>query len=85
MNRLAEGDAEDLIPAEKALDFLPRFVPQDFFATLMRNGCEIAVKKMKNVPNTLCRVYKNDEFIGLGHQFEKDGETLFKVVTHLWE
>ncbi len=85
MNRLAEGDAEDLIPAEKALDFLPRFVPQDFFATLMRNGCEIAVKKMKNVPDTLCRVYKNDEFIGLGHQFEKDGETLFKVVTHLWE
>lgn len=85
MARLEDGQTEDLIPAEKALDFLPRFEPQDFFATLMRNGCEIAVKKMKNVPNTLCRVYKHDEFIGLGHQFEKDGETLFKVVTHLWE
>lgn len=85
MQRLEEGNAEDLITPAEALDFLPRFEPQDFFATLMRNGCEIAVKKMKNVPDTLCCVYKHEELIGLGHQFEKDGETLFKVVTHLWE
>lgn len=85
MRRLEEGNAEDLITPAEALDFLPRFEPQDFFATLMRNGCEIAVKKMKNVPDTLCCVYKHEELIGLGHQFEKDGETLFKVVTHLWE
>ncbi len=85
MSRLEAGNAEDLITPAEALDFLPRFEPQDFFATLMRNGCEIAVKKMKNVPDTLCCVYKHEELIGLGHQFEKDGETLFKVVTHLWE
>ncbi len=85
MRRLEEGNAEDLITPAEALDFLPRFEPQDFFATLMRNGCEIAVRKMKNVPDTLCCVYKHEELIGLGHQFEKDGETLFKVVTHLWE
>ena len=85
MRRLEEGNAEDLITPAEALDFLPRFEPQDFFATLMRNGCEIAVRKMKNVPDTLCCVYKHEELIGLGHQFEKDGEALFKVVTHLWE
>ncbi len=83
MAMLEQGNADGLIPVEKALDFLPRFEPQDFFATLMRNGCEISVKKLKNVPDTLCTVYKHEELVGLGHKFEKDGEVLFKIVTHL--
>ena len=85
MAKLEKGNAEDLITPAEALDFLPRFEPQDFFATLMRNGCEIAVKKMKNVPEGLCTVYRYEELIGLGQRIEKDGEALFKVVTHLWE
>ncbi len=85
MAMLEQGDSGRLITPAEALDFLPRFEPQDFFATLMRNGCEIAVRKMKNVPAGLCTVYRYEELIGLGHQFEKDGETLFKVITHLWE
>lgn len=83
MAKLEAGNAEDLIPLGEALDFLPRFEPQDFFGTLMRNGCEIAVKKLKNVPDTLCTVYRYDELLGLGHKIEKDGEIFFKIAVHL--
>lgn len=77
------GAGEHFLSLEQALDFLPRFEPQDFFATLLRNGCEVDVKKLKNAPDTLCTVYKGEELIGLGRKIEKDGETLFKVVVHL--
>lgn len=84
MALLEQGDGQEhFISLERALDFLPRFEPQDFFATLMRNGCEIDVKKLKNVPDTLCTVYKHEELIGLGRKIEKDGETFFKVAVHL--
>jgi len=72
-----------MIPMEQALCFLPAYEPPAFFATLLANGCAVAVKKIKDVPTTLCRVYRDGVLIGLGQRIEEDGETCFKVTTHL--
>lgn len=78
-----KGGEECFIPMAEALADLPCYRPEPFFATLLKNGCAVAVKKLKNVPQALCTVYAGEELVGLGEQIEKDGETLFKVVTHL--
>ncbi len=83
MEALEEQKEAHLFPLEEALAFLPRYTPPEFFATLLKNGCAVAVKKLKNLPDTLCTVYKEEQLLGLGQIVEKDGETCFKVVTHL--
>ena len=84
MEELEQGRGQEhLIPLADALDFLPPFEPPEFFAGLLKNGCAVAVKKLKGVPQGLCTVYQNEQLIGLGEQVEKDGETCLKVVTHL--
>lgn len=83
MEALEEQKDAGLLPLEEALAFLPRYTPPEFFATLLNNGCAVAVKKLKNLPDTLCTVYRDERLLGLGKIVEKDGETCFKVVTHL--
>ncbi len=77
------GGREHLIPLDRVLSFLPTYEPPAFFATLLKNGCAVAVSKLKNAPQDLCTVYADGVLLGLGAQIEKDGETCFKVVTHL--
>lgn len=84
MALLEKGEGENhLIPLSDALAFLPRYEPPAFFAGLLKNGCAVAIQKLKNVPSDLCTVYLEGQLIGLGQQTEKDGETCLKVVTHL--
>lgn len=83
MEKLEKGAAEDLIPLAEVLSFLPAYEPPAFFATLLKNGCAVSVAKLKNAPETLCTVYADGALVGLGERVEKDGETCFKVVTHL--
>ncbi len=83
MKKLEEGAAEDLIPLAEVLSFLPTYEPPAFFATLLKNGCAVSVAKLKNAPDTRCTVYADGQLLGLGERVEKDGETCFKVVTHL--
>ncbi len=83
MEKLEKGEEAGFIPLEEALTFLPAYQPIDFFATLLGNGCAVDIKKLKNLPEGLCRVYQGERLLGLGNQIEKDGETCFKVVTHL--
>lgn len=83
MEQLEQGQAPAFLPLEEALDFLPRYQPPEFFATLLKNGCAVEIKKLKNLPQTLCTVYSGEQLLGLGEIIEKDGETCFKVVTHL--
>ncbi|MBQ7090798.1 MAG: tRNA pseudouridine(55) synthase TruB [Clostridia bacterium] len=80
---MEEQRAEQMIPMEQALSFLPAYEPPAFYATLLSNGCAVAVKKIKDAPSTLCRVYRNGALLGLGQRIEEDGETCFKVTTHL--
>ena len=84
MQALEQGKAEPFfVPMEEALAFLPQYQPEDFYATLLRNGCAVAQEKLKALPDGLCTVYHHGSLIGLGNKVEKDGETCFKVVTHL--
>lgn len=78
-----QARAERMIPMEQALAFLPAYEPPAFYATLLSNGCAVAIKKIKDAPDTLCRVYRKGALIGLGQQIEEDGETCLKVTTHL--
>ena len=55
----------------------------DFFAGLLQNGCAVDIRKLKNLPEGLCTVYRGETLLGLGDQVIKDGETCFKVVIHL--
>ena len=71
------------LPLEEALSFLPSYTPPDFFATLLANGCAVDIKKLKNLPTSLCRGYRDEQLLGLGQIVEKDGETCFKVKIHL--
>lgn len=80
---MEEGASLPLIPLEQILSFLPRYQPIDFFATLLKNGCAVSVKKLGALPETLCTVWQGETLLGLGEIIEKDGETLFKVATHL--
>lgn len=84
MRRLEAGEGENhLIPLSQVLSFLPAYEPPAFFATLLKNGCAVAVQKIKAAPESLCTVWQDGALIGLGERVEKDGETCFKVVTHL--
>lgn len=83
MQALEKKEQTPFLPLEQALSFLPRYNPPAFFATLLGNGCAVAVQKLKNLPDTLCTVYQEERLLGLGKVIEKDGETCFKVVTHL--
>ncbi len=83
MEQLEQGKSPAFLPLTDALSFLPRYQPPEFFATLLKNGCAVEIKKLKNLPQTLCTVYSGEQLLGLGEILEKDGETCFKVVTHL--
>lgn len=83
MQQLEQGNSAAFLPLEEALAFLPRYTPPAFFATLLKNGCAVDIKKLKNLPDGLCAVYSEEQLLGLGEIVEKDGETCFKVVTHL--
>lgn len=83
MEQLEQGKLPAFLPLEEALSFLPRYQPPEFFATLLKNGCAVDIKKLKNLPQSLCTVYSGEQLLGLGEIVEKDGETCFKVVTHL--
>ena len=83
MEQLEKGASPAFIALEEALDFLPSYQPPEFFATLLKNGCAVDIKKLKNLPQSLCTVYSGEQLLGLGEIVEKDGETCFKVVTHL--
>lgn len=83
MEELEQGNTDRMIGFEAALEFLPAYQPPAFFGTLLKNGCAVAVKKLKDAPVSLCRVYHEGALIGLGQQTEKDGETCFKVTIHL--
>lgn len=78
-----EGKELPIIPLEQVLSFLPTYQPIEFFSTLLKNGCEVSVKKLKGLPQGLCTVWQGEKLMGLGDQIEKDGEILFKIVTHL--
>lgn len=80
---MKEGATLPIIPLEEVLSFLPRYQPADFFATLLKNGCEVSVKKLKGLPLERCTVWQGENLLGIGEILEKDGETLFKVATHL--
>ncbi len=83
MEALEQKKDTAFLPLEEALAFLPRYTPPAFFATLLGNGCAVEIKKLKNLPDTLCTVYHEEQLLGLGRIVEKDGETCFKVITHL--
>lgn len=78
-----EDIEEHIISIDKALESFPSFDPGDFFARLLSNGCAIDIKKLKNVPQGLCRVYRKDKLLGVGNRAEKDGTEYFKIITHL--
>ncbi len=75
--------APEFIPVEEVLKEFPRYEPVDFFAGLLQNGCAVDIRKLKNLPQGLCAVYRGKNLLGLGDQIIKDGETCFKVVIHL--
>lgn len=83
MEQLEQGNSPAFLPLEEALSFLPQYEPPEFFATLLKNGCAVDVKKLRGLPQSLCTVYSGGALLGLGEIIEKDGETCFKVVTHL--
>lgn len=71
-----------ILPIENALINFPVFRPNDFFARLLSNGCAVEVKKLKNIPDGISRVY-SDKLLGLGAVMEYDGKSCFKLITHL--
>lgn len=84
MNKLEQNPCPpEFMPVEAALQELPRYEPVDFFAGLLQNGCAVDIRKLKNLPEGLCTVYRGETLLGLGDQVIKDGETCFKVVIHL--
>ncbi len=68
---------------EEVLEALPCYRPTDFFGQLLQNGCAVSIIKLGGLPAGLCTVYHRQKLVGLGNTEEKDGETFFKVVTHL--
>ena len=81
--KLNQNNFEDIISLDDALCDFEKYYPDDFFATLLSNGCEIDIKKLKNIPLNTCRVYKNDNLLGLGKIIDKNNEKLFKITTRL--
>ncbi len=79
-------DEEDMqshiISMDDALSQYPSFYPGSFFSNLLSNGCAININKLKNLPDGICRV-KTDRLLGLGQIMEKNGEFVFKLITHL--
>ena len=80
-------DCEDIenhiMSMDEALEDYPIFRPGKFFATLLSNGCEIDTKKLKGIPQGICRVYnEQNSLIGLGQTLQKETE-VFKLITHL--
>ncbi len=73
----------EFLPVEAALQDFPRYEPVDFFAGLLQNGCAVDIRKLKNLPEGPCTVYRGEQLLGLGDQIIKDGETCLKVVIHL--
>lgn len=78
----SENLSEYIISMDKALAQYPVFNPPAFFATLLSNGCAVDVNKLKNIPNGICRV-RTDKLLGLGQVLNKNGEKVFKLITHL--
>lgn len=74
---------EHMISIEQALQSYPSFYPGEFFSELLSNGCAIDIKKLKNVPETICRVYGKEKLLGLGSKTEKEETEYFKIITHL--
>ncbi len=77
-----ENLEEHIIPIEKALDYMPKFNPGEFFSRLLVNGCEIDTVKLKNLPQQRCLVYYK-ELIGIGEIITKSDKKYFKIITHL--
>lgn len=71
-----------IIPIDEALSEFETYCPQDFFATLLSNGCAVSVKKLKNLPDGICRVYSNGGLIGLGKSLDTEDGQVFKLITH---
>lgn len=80
-------DCEDLqnhiISIDTALSNYPEFKLNDFQSRLLSNGCAIDIKKLKNIPEGICRVYNKDSLLGLGNILEKDNEKVFKLIMHI--
>ncbi len=76
--KLREGDTACLIPMDEILPF-EKYSPPAFFARLLKNGCAVAVQKLRHCPEKAW-VYDGEELIGIGEKREDD---TFKIVTHL--
>ncbi len=73
---------QHIISMDDALSEYVPYYPDPFFAKLLSNGCAVNVKKMKNLPHGVCRVYF-DGLIGLGNVIETQDGQVFKLITHL--
>ncbi len=72
-----------IIPIEEVLSDFPVYKPQKFFAQLLSNGCAVNTVKLKNIPDSICRVYSDNKLLGLGEIINQETETVFKIITHL--
>ena len=76
--QLKAGDHSALLPMTAVLS-LSEYRPAAFFAHLLKNGCAVDVKKLKDCPREAW-VYEGDTLLGIGKTLE-DGT--FKIITHL--
>lgn len=78
-----ENLEEHIIPIDTVLAEFPEFYAGAFYSRLLTNGCAIDVKKLKNLPDGICRVYDSDKLLGLGSVLTEKDEQVFKIITHL--
>lgn len=86
LNNAVDLDCENIeshiISMDETLSEYPIFKPGDFFSKLLSDGCAVDIKKLKNIPDGISRLY-SDRLIGLGSVTEKDGIFVYKLITHL--
>lgn len=73
--------ASFLIPTEEILDSLPKIKLSEFFENLIRNGCEVDVRKLglePTEPGTEYRLYGKNGFFATGETTENDGVILLR-------
>lgn len=72
-----------IISMDDALSKFQAYYPQEFFCTLLSNGCAVSVKKLADLPHGLCRVYSSTRLIGVGNTIDTREGKAFKIITHL--
>ncbi len=71
-----------LLPLDRFFASCPAVPLSDFHATLARNGCTLSQSKLKTAfpPDTLVRLYHNDEFFALAKSVETEDGGGLKTV-----